>query len=218
MASFYQHYSTYILQTYHHQEHQYRSWHTQTTSPSHLHTQAGVQPINTYNHTYIKFFAMTKQYNITLNQDKTTCTRFTPDHAQYKSNMDSKINNTELHMATHQKVLGLTLDPKLTYSTHIHNNSVQAHKSQQMIKALTATGWGKQKETLLATYKAVMRPALEYASSISSPLASSTSVIKLQVIQNAASRTATGCTQDTNIQHLHDETLILPIHKHLQQT
>ena len=32
-----------------------------------------------------------------------------------------------------------------------------------MIKALTATGWGKQKETLMATYKAVMRPALEYA-------------------------------------------------------
>ena len=33
---------------------------------------------------------------------------------------------------------------------------------------------------------------------------------------NAALRTATGCTQDTNIQHLHDETLTLPIHEHLQ--
>ena len=35
-------------------------------------------------------------------------------------------------------------------------------------------------------------------------------------MQNAALRTATGCTQDTNIQHLHDETLTLPIHEHLQ--
>ena len=35
-------------------------------------------------------------------------------------------------------------------------------------------------------------------------------------MQNAALRTATGCTQDTNIQHLHAETLILPIHEHLQ--
>ena len=119
-------------------------------------------------------------------------------------------------MATHPKVLGLTLDPKLTYSTHIHNISVQAHKPLQIIKALTATGWGKQKETLMATYKAVMRPALEYASSVWSPIASSTSINKLQVMQNAALRTATGCTQDTNIQHLHDETLILPIHEHLQ--
>ena len=95
-----------------------------------------------------------------------------------------------------------------TKSTHIHNISVQAHKPPEMIKALTATGWGKQKETLMATYNAVMRPALEYASSIWSW----TSINKLQVMQNAALRTATGCSQDTNIQHLHDETLILPIH------
>ena len=117
------------------------------------------------------------------------------------------------------KVLGLTLDPRLTYSTHIHNISVHTHKPLQIIKALTATGWGKQKETLetlMATYKAVMRPALEYASSTWSPIASLTSINKLQVMQNAALRTATGCTQDTNIQHLHDVTLTLPIHEHLQ--
>ena len=82
-------------------------------------------------------------------------------------------------MAIHPKVLGLTLDPKLTYSRHIHNISVQAHKPLQIIKELTATGWGKQKETLMATYKAVMRPALEYASSVWSPIASSTSINKL---------------------------------------
>ena len=52
-----------------------------------------------------------------------------------------------------------------------------------------------------------MRPALEYVFSIWSPLASSASIEKLKVMQNAALRTDTGCTQDTNIQHLHDETL-----------
>ena len=126
------------------------------------------------------------------------------------------MNNTALRMATHPKVLGFTLDQKLTYSIHIHTISVQAHKPLQMIKALTATGWRKQKETLMATYKAVMRPALEYASSIWSPLTSSTSINKLHVMQNASLGTATGCTQDTNIHHLHNETLILPIHEHLQ--
>ena len=119
-------------------------------------------------------------------------------------------------MATHPKVLGLTLYPKLTYSTHIHNISVQAHKPLQMIKALIATGWGKQKKRRMATYKTVMRPALEYASSIWSPLASSTSINKLQVMQTAVLRTDTGCTQDTNLRHMYAETLILPIHEHLQ--
>ena len=117
-------------------------------------------------------------------------------------------------MATHPKVLGITLDPKLTYSTHTHNISVLAHKPPQITKALTATGWGKQKETRMATYKAVMR--LEYSFAVWSPIASSTSTNKLKVMQNAALRTATGCTQDTNIQHLHDETLTLPIREHLQ--
>ena len=35
-------------------------------------------------------------------------------------------------------------------------------------------------------------------------------------MQNAASRTAKGCTQDTNLQHLHDETLTLPMRGHLR--
>ena len=184
-----------------------------TITSTHTSTSAAKKYIQPYLH---KVFAWTKQNNLTLNSDKTTCTLFTPDPAEYKSNLDLKINNTALCMATHPKVLSLPLDTKLTYSTHIYNISVQAHKPLQMIKVLTTTGWGKQKETLMATYKEVMRPALEYASSIWSPLASSTSINKLQVMQNAALRTATGCTQDTNIQHLYDETLTLPIHEHLR--
>ena len=119
-------------------------------------------------------------------------------------------------MATHPKVLGLTLDLKPTDITHIHNIFVQAHKPLQTIKNTHSNWMGKQKETLMATYEAALRPALEYASSIWKPVVSSTSINKLQFMQNSALRIATGCTQDTYIQHLHDETLILPIHEHLQ--
>ena len=97
-----------------------------------------------------KVFAWTKQNNIILNPDKTTCTLFTPDPAEYTSNPDLNIHNNALPMETHRKVLGLTLDPKLTYiQQHIHNISVHAHKPLQIIKSLTATGWGKQKETTI---------------------------------------------------------------------
>ena len=193
MASIHPHYLTFTLQTCHHPVHQFRSWPTQTTSPSHPHTQARVQPRNTYNHTYIKF--LPGQNKLILNLDKTTCTLFTPDPAEYTSNLDLKINNNALPMTTQPKVLGLTLDTKLTYSTHIHNMLVHTHKPLQIIKKHS-----------LANYKAVIGPAVEYACSIWSPLASSTSIIKLQVMQNAALRTATGYTQDTNIcmtKHIH---------------
>ena len=134
-----------------------------TITSIHTRTSAAKKYIQPYLH---KVFAWTKQNNLLLNPDKTTCTLFTPDPAEYTSNLDLAINSKALPMATHPKVLGLTLDPKLTYSTHIHNISVQTHKPLQIIKALTATGWGKQMEILMVTYKAVMRPALEYASSV----------------------------------------------------
>ena len=86
----------------------------------------------------------------------------------------------------------------------------------KLLKALTSTKWGKQKETIVATYKAITRPILEYASTIWSPIASTTGITKLQTIQNMALRIATGCTSDTNIQHLHNETNILPLNAHLK--
>ena len=137
----------------------------QMTSPSRLHTQARVQPRNTYNHTYMKFL---HGLHITISYEiQTTCTLFTPE---YTSNLDLKINNTALPMVTHPKVLHLNLDPKLTYSTHHHTISVHAHKPLKIIKELTTTGRGKQKETLMVTYNAVTRPYLQYASSIWSPI------------------------------------------------
>ena len=89
------------------------------------------------------------------------------------------------------KGTGSYLRPKTHILHQVHNISVHAHTPLQIMKPLTATGWGKQKETLMATYKAVMRPDLMYASSIWSPLTSSTIINNLQLMQNAALRTAT---------------------------
>ena len=47
-------------------------------------------------------------------------------------------------MATHPKVLRLTSEPTVTYSTHIHNISVHAH-NLQITKVLTATPWGNRR-------------------------------------------------------------------------
>ena len=93
---------------------------------THISTSATKKYIQPCLHTV---FAWTKQNNLTLNPDKPICTPFTPDPAEYKSNLDLKINKTALRMATHQKVLGLTLDPKLTYSTHTFTTSQYKHTS-----------------------------------------------------------------------------------------
>ena len=97
-----------------------------------------------------------------------------------------------------------------------HSNT--GTKTSTSYKTLTGTTWGKQKETLVATYKAVIKPTLDYASSIWSLMACPASINRLQVMQNAALIVCTRCTHNTNIlvQHLHHETSIHPIQKHLQ--
>ena len=51
----------------------------------------------------------TQTNNRTLNPDKTTCTLFTPDPAEYSTQLELQIDNIN------PKILGLTLHPKLTY-------------------------------------------------------------------------------------------------------
>ena len=65
-----------------------------TITSTHTSTSAAKKYIQPYLH---KVFAWTKQNNLLLNPDKTTCTLFTPDPAEYTSNLDLTINNQALH-------------------------------------------------------------------------------------------------------------------------
>ena len=154
--------------------------------------------------------------NLQLNATKSSSTLFTPDTSQYNTQLRLHINNTPIPTVTHPKILGLTFDPKLTYNKHIQTTKEKAQKTTNILKTLTSTHWGKQKETIITTYKTITRPILEFGSTVWSPIASNTNISTLQTIQNTALRTATGCTADTNTQHLHEETKVLPIKTHLQ--
>ena len=132
----------------------------QMTSSSHSHTRARGQPIN-YTTIPTSFIFMDKTKQSHTKSRLNNLHSVTPGPAEYTSNLDLKIYNIALPMPRHPMVMGLTVDPKLTYTTLIHNISVHAHKPLQIIKVLPATGWGKQNETLMATYKTVMRPDLK---------------------------------------------------------
>lgn len=67
---------------------------------------------------------------------------------------------------------------------------------------------------MLTAFKAIKRPLVNYDAPIWSPIISNTQWEKLQVYQNAALRTPTGCLLTTNIDHLHSEIQILPVKTH----
>ena len=67
---------------------------------------------------------------------------------------------------------------------------------------------------MINTFKTIVRPALEYACTVWSPLISESNLQKLQTVKNSALRIATGCTSNTNQNHLHTETLVIPLKHH----
>src|SRR6476469_4398157 len=106
---------------------------------------------------------------------------------------------------------------KAEITQELHKN--HQRKSRQITQRSQSTHFnnlGKQNETLIATYKAITRPVIEYGNTLWSPIISYTNLNKLQATQNTALRIITGCTADTNIQHLHTETEILPLSIHLK--
>src|SRR5207244_5875770 len=132
-----------------------------------------------------------------LNPDKSASTLFTPDPAEYNTTLNLTINNTLIPTIRNPKILVLTLDTKLNFKEHTKLTKAKANKSINLLKTLTSTKWGKQKETILAIYKALTRPIIEYASTIWSPIVKPTNIAQLQTTQNTALRIATGCIADT---------------------
>ena len=74
---------------------------------------------------------------------------------------------------------------------------------ENVLKALSSTDWGQYKETLLMTYKALVRSKIEYAAPVITPTLSDSNVEeKHQKVQNSALRTITGCHTMSHIYHL----------------
>ena len=74
---------------------------------------------------------------------------------------------------------------------------------------------GQQKETIIATYKALIDSLFSYAAPVWFPNTSATNVSKLQVIQNAALRIATGSHMMASVDHLHMEAELMKVGEHL---
>ena len=85
-----------------------------------------------------------------------------------------------------------------------------------VLRALSGSSFGHDKECLTATFKSLIRPLLDYAAPIIYPNYSATSIRRLQLVQNRALRLITGCHSLAAIDHLHSESGVLPVEAHLR--
>ena len=95
-----------------------------------------------------------------LYPDKSTATLCTSCTREQDVTLKLIINNIVIPTVKNPKILGLTLDPSLNFGEHAKITKEKADSSIKIMKALTSTSWGMQKETLLATYKTITLPVI----------------------------------------------------------
>jgi hypothetical protein len=120
-----------------------------------------------------------------VNTEKTFCQIFTLNHKKPMASLN--INNKPVVQTQEAKYLGMYLDGKLTWKNHVERTIAKTKKKLNVLKRLTGSKWGSSRSVLNATYKAYIKPALQYGCEA---LITATPAIlnKLEVIQNQALR------------------------------
>ena len=141
---------------------------------------------------------------------KSTLTLFTPDKAREGSlHPVVSVDNNRLPLDKTPKILGVVFDTHFNFGKQVEYVAERAASRLRILKALSGTGWGQQRETLLVTYKALVRSLMTYAAPVWYPNASN--VRRLQTIQNSALRVVTGCHAAASAEHVHMECKMLPV-------
>ena len=145
---------------------------------------------------------------------KSSVTLLILDTHQAKIHPSIFIENSHLPLVKCPRILGIYLDPSLSFNKHSQYVAERISGRNNILKALAGTSWGQQKETLLITYKAVGRSIINYAAPVWSPNLHDTNYRIIQYTQNEALRIPTGCHKMSSIDHLHTEAEMLKVKEH----
>ena len=121
---------------------------------------------------------------------------------------------TQLPLERSPKILGVIMDPSISFHKHCNYVSDRIDKINNMLKALARSSWGQDKETLLLTYNALVKYIASYAAPVWSTNTRDSSFKKIQTAQNASLRTVTRAHKMASIDHLHQESLTLRVKDH----
>ena len=110
---------------------------------------------------------------------------------------DITLEDTQLPLERSPKILGVILDPSISFRKHCNYVLDRTDKGNDMLKALPGSSLGQDGDTLLMTYNAVGKSIANYAAPVWSTNASDSSFKKIQTAQNAALRAATGSSDSS---------------------
>jgi ribonuclease HI len=135
-----------------------------------------------------------KENAMTINTEKTFYQIFTLRHKQ--PTISLQINNKPVVKTHVAKYLGMYLDRKLTWRNHVQKTAEKFKEKLSVLKRLAGSKWGSSRSILNATYKAYIKPILQYGCE-ALITATPATLDKLEVMQNQALRLITGAVKST---------------------
>ena len=155
-----------------------------------------------------------KERNLFISPSKSTATIFSTFSGDCNIDLPVYIKGDKVPTVKKPKLLGVTYDNLFNFGEHASNMKTKVQSRNNVLKALAGTTWGKEKEVIVNTYKAIGQSIFNYCCPIWGPSLSGQNWKELQIAQNTALRTALGCVKMTDIDHLHSECKIMPVKDH----
>ena len=124
-----------------------------------------------------------------ISTNKTVYTIFNAGKLTKSQAISLLYNNEMIKQETHPKFLGVTLDPGLNFQKFANEITQRCHKKLNMLRSIKGKSWGASSRLIINSYKALVRPVIEYAPIIYLVM-SETSQLKIERIQRRAIRIA----------------------------
>ena len=94
-----------------------------------------------------------QESNLLISAQKSIVTLFTSEFQQSHLHPTVPLDGNPLPLERNHKILGVTFDPQLVFHKHMGENVKKAKPRLNIVRQLTGTDWGQQKETILVTFK-----------------------------------------------------------------
>ena len=135
---------------------------------------------------------------------------------QNTDKLELYLGGEKLKFVKETKLLGVTIDDRLLFNTHLAELRAKIKRRMKAIAATTGKTWGGRTATIRTAYMSHVRSAISHGAPVWYPLISNRKKEQVERIQNSAARMITGCWTRANTTDVLLEANLPPLAVHFE--